>query len=45
MGKGGGGEGTLYSIKVHIFMYAMINDVSMYACAKRLEVTITLYSL
>ena len=38
---GGGGRNTLFN-KVHIFMYAMINDVSMYTCAKRLEVTITL---
>ena len=35
------GRNTLFN-KVHIFMYAMIIDVSMYACAKRLEVTITL---
>ena len=41
MGEGGGGGRNTLVNKVHIFMYAMINDVSMYACANRLKVTIT----
>ena len=42
VGGGGGGGGNPLLKKEHIFLYEMINDVSMYTCAKRLEVTITL---